>query len=83
MTATVSCFSSNSEFLSSCSDISVIATSASSLNAIKSITDSDVNNTAGESLCGVGVGSTCNRYHVATYKSKAQFISDTEKERFN
>ena len=39
VTATVSCFNSNPEFLSSCSDKSVIATSASSLNSTKSITD--------------------------------------------
>ena len=75
MTATVSCF--NSEFLSSCSDKSVIATSASSLNSGKSVIDSNLN-TAGES-CGVSVVSTCNRYDVATYKSKAPFISDIEK----
>ena len=77
VTATVSCFSSNSEFLSSCSDKSVIATSASSLNSGKSVIDSNLN-TAGES-CGVSVVSTCNRYDVATYKSKAPFISDIEK----
>ena len=64
VTATVSCFDSNPEFLSSCSDKSVIA-------------DSNLN-TAGES-CGVGVVSTCNRYDVATYRSKAPFISDIEK----
>ena len=64
LTATVSCFDSNPEFLSSCSDKSVIA-------------DSNLN-TAGES-CGVGVVSTCNRYDVATYRSKAPFISDIEK----
>ena len=52
VTATVSCFNSNSEFLSSCSDKSVIATSASSLNPGKSITDSN-RNTAGES-CDAG-----------------------------
>ena len=77
VTATVSCFNSNPEFLSSCSDKSVIATSASSLNSGKSITDSNLN-TAGQS-CGVGVVSTCNRYDVATYRSKAPFISDIEK----
>ena len=77
MTATVSCFNSNPEFLSSCSDKSVIATSASSLNSGKSITDSNVN-TAGES-CGVGAVSTCNRYDVAAYRSKALFITDIEK----
>ena len=64
VTATVSCFNSNPEFLSSCSDKSVIATSASSLNSGKSVTDSNLN-TAGQS-CGVGVVSTCNRYDVAT-----------------
>ena len=76
VTATVCCFSSNPEFLCFCSDKSVIATSASSLNC-KSINDSNLN-TAGESLCGVGAVSTCNRY-VATYRSKAPFISDIEK----
>ena len=76
VTATVSCFNSNPEFLSSCSDKSVIATSASSLNSGKSITDSN-QNTAGES-CGVGVVSS-NRYDVATYRSKEPFISDIEK----
>ena len=35
-------------------------------------------NTAGE-LSGVGAVSTCNRYDVATYRSKVPFISDTEK----
>ena len=74
VTATVSCFNSNPEFLSSCSNKSVIATSASSLNSAKSITDSNLN-TAGES-CGVGAVSTCDRYDVATYRSKAPFISD-------
>ena len=64
VTATVSCFDSNPEFLSSCSDKSVIA-------------DSNLN-TAGES-CGVGVVSTCNRYDLATYRSKAKFISGIEK----
>ena len=77
VTATVSCFNSNLEFLSSCSDNSVIATSASSLNSGKSITDSNLN-AAGES-CGVGVVSTCSRYNVATYRSKAPFISDIGK----
>ena len=81
VTATVSCFNSNPKFLSSCSDKSVIATSASSLNSGKSITDSNLN-TAGQS-CGVGVVSTCNRYDVATYRSKAPFISRHRKERFN
>ena len=75
--ATVSCFNSNLEFLSSCSDKSVISTSASSLNSGKSITDSNLN-TAGESS-GVGAVYTCNRYDVATYRSKAPFISDIEK----
>ena len=64
VTATISCFDLNPEFLSSCFDKSVIA-------------DSNLN-TAAES-CGVGVVSTCNRYDVATYKSKAPFISDIEK----
>ena len=77
VTTTFSCFNSNPEFLSSCSDKSVIATSASSLNSGKSITDSNLN-TAGES-CGVGAVSTCNRYDVATYRSKAPFMSDIEK----
>ena len=77
VTATVSCFNSNPEFLSSCSDKSFIATSASSLNSGKSVTDSNLN-TAGQS-CGAGVVSTCNRYDVATYRSKAPFISDIEK----
>ena len=77
VTATVSCFNSNPECLSSCSDKFVIATSASSLNPGKSITDSNLN-TAAES-CGVGVLSTCNRYDVATYRSKTRFISDIEK----
>ena len=64
VTATISYFDSNPEFLSSCSNKSVIV-------------DSNLN-TAGES-CGVGVASTCNRYDVATYRSKAPFISDIEK----
>ena len=51
VTATVSCFNSNPEFLSSCSDKSVIATSVSILNPGESINDSNLN-TAGES-CGV------------------------------
>ena len=51
VTATISCFDSNPEFLSSCPDKSVIA-------------DSNLN-TAVES-CGVSVVSTCNRYDVAT-----------------
>ena len=53
VTATVSCFDSNPGFLSSCSDKSVIASNASSLNSGDSIIDSNLN-TAGES-CGVGV----------------------------
>ena len=77
VTATVSCFNSNPEILSSCFDKSVIATSASSLNFGKSITDSNLN-TADES-CDVSVVSTCNRYDVATYRSRAPFISDIEK----
>ena len=77
LTTTVSCFDPNPEFLSSYSDKSDIATSASSLNSGKSVIDSNLN-TAGES-CGVSVVSTCNRYDVATYKSKAPFISDIEK----
>ena len=77
VTATVSCFNSNPGFLSSCSDKFVIATSSSILNSGKSVTDFNLN-TAGQS-CGVGVVSTCNRYDVATYRSKAPFISDTEK----
>ena len=48
VTATVSCFHSNPEFLSSSSDKSVIANSAPSLNSGKSITDANLN-TAGES----------------------------------
>ena len=77
VTATVSCFDSNPEFLSSCSDKSVIATNASSLNSGELITDSNLKKT-GDS-CGVGVVCTCNRYDVATYRSKAPFISDIEK----
>ena len=77
VTATLCWFNSNPKFLSFCSDKSVIATSASSLNSGKSVTDSNLN-TADES-CGVGVVSTCNRYDVATYRSKAPFISDIEK----
>ena len=77
VTATFSCFNSNPEFLSSCSAKSVIATSASSFNSGKSITDSNLN-TASESG-GVGAVSTCNRYDVATYRLKAPFISDIEK----
>ena len=61
MTATVFCFDSNPEFLFSCSDKSAIA-------------DSDLN-TASKS-CGAGVVYTCNRYDVATYRSKGPFISD-------
>ena len=53
MTATVSCFDSNPEFLSSRSNKFVIV-------------DSNLN-TAVESY-GVGVVSTCNRYDVATYR---------------
>ena len=49
VTATVSCFNSNLEFLSSYSDKSVVATRASSLNSCKLITDSNLN-TAGQSL---------------------------------
>ena len=67
VTATVSCFSSNPKFLSFCSNKSVIATSASSLNSGKSINDSNLNK-VGESLCGVGTVSTCKRYDVATYR---------------
>ena len=63
VTLTVSCFDSNPEFLSSCSEKSVIA-------------DSNLNK-AGESS-DVGVVST-SRYDVATYRSKAPFISDIEK----
>ena len=63
VTATVSCFNSNPEFLSSCSDKSVIV-------------DSNLN--AASESCGVGVVSTCNRYDAATYRSKAPFISDIE-----
>ena len=48
---------------SSCSDKSVIATNASSLNSGESVTDFNLN-TAGDS-CGTGVLSTCNRYDVA------------------
>ena len=77
LTAAVSGFNSNPEFLSSSSDKSVIATSASILNSGKSITDSNLN-TAGESY-GVGTVSTYNRYDVPTYRSKAPFISDIEK----
>ena len=77
VTATVFCFNSNPEFLYSCSDKPVIATSASSLNSGESITDSNLN-TAGESS-RVAVVSTCNRYDVATYRSKAPFISEIEK----
>ena len=64
VTATVSCFDSNPEFLTSCSNKSVIV-------------DSNLN-TVGES-CGVSVVSTCKRYDVATCRSKAPFISDIEK----
>ena len=64
MTAAASCFNSKPEFLSSCSDKSVIVDS--NLNA------------AGES-CGVGVVSASNRYDTATYRSKAPFISNIEK----
>ena len=65
VTATVCYFNSNPEFLSFCSDKSVIATSASSLNSCKSINDSNLN--------------TGNRSDVATYRSKASFVSDIEK----
>ena len=64
VTATISCFDSNPEFLSSCSNKSVIV-------------DSPVN-TAGESS-DVDAVSTCNRYDVATYRSKTPFISDIKK----
>ena len=57
LTATVSCFNLNPEFLSSGSDKSVIATSASSLNSRKSITDHNLC-TADES-CSVGAVSVC------------------------
>ena len=60
-TGTVACFNSNPEFLSPCSHNYIIATSASSLNSGKSITDSNLK-TAGESLRGVSVVSTCKRY---------------------
>ena len=73
MTATVSCFYLDPEFLSSCSYKYVIATSASSLKSGKSVINSNLN-TAGES-CDVGLVSTCNRYDVATYRSKVPFIS--------
>ena len=76
LNATVSCFHWNPEFLSSCSDKSVIATSTSSLNYDKSIIDSNLN-TTGES-CRVVVVSTCNRYDVETYGSNAPFIYDME-----
>ena len=67
VTATLCWFNSNPKFLSFCSDKSVIATSASSLNSGKSINDSNLNK-VGESLCGVGAVSTCKRYDVATYR---------------
>ena len=67
MTATFSCFSSNPKFLSFCSDKSVIATTASSLNSGKSVNDSNLNK-VGESLCGVRAVSTCKRYDVANYR---------------
>ena len=67
VTVKISCFNSNPEFLSSCSDKSVIATSASSLNSGERITDFNLN-TEGESLCGIGAVSTCNSYNVATYR---------------
>ena len=76
MTAKVSCFNSNPEFLSSCSDKSVIATSASSLNSGERTTDFNLNTAGGESLYGIGAVSTCNSYDVATYRSKTPFISD-------
>ena len=66
MTATVSCFNSNPEFLSSGSDKSVIATSASSLNSGKSATDSNLS-LADESR-SVGAVSTRNSYDVAAYR---------------
>ena len=62
MTDTVSCFDSNHEFLSSCSDKSVIAASASSFNSGESVIDSNPN-IAGES-CAVDVVSTCSKYDV-------------------
>ena len=49
VTATVFCFNSNPEFLSSYSDKSVVATRASSLNSCRLVTDSNLN-TAGQSL---------------------------------
>ena len=73
MTATVPCFNSSPEFLSSCSDKSVIATCASGLNSGKSITVSELN-TAGES-CGVGAVSTCNRRH-SFLTEKKDFIKN-------
>ena len=78
VTTKVSCFNSNPEFPSLCSDKSVIATSVSSLNSGKSINDSNLD-TADDSLGGVGAVSTCNRCGVATDRSKAPFISDIEK----
>ena len=60
VTATVSCFDSNPELLSSCSDKSVIATNASSLNSGESVTDFNLN-TADDS-CGTGVVSTGNHF---------------------
>ena len=78
VTSTVSCFNSKLEFPSPCSDKSAIDTNDLKLNSGKSITDSNLN-TANESLCGVDAVSTCNRYDVATYRSKTPFISDIEK----
>ena len=53
------CFNSNPEFLSLCSDKSVIVTGVFSLNSGNSINDSNLN-TADESLCGINAVSTCN-----------------------
>ena len=75
MTTAVSSFNSNPEVLSSCPGKPVIATNASTLISGKSVTNSSLN-TAVKSLCGVGAVSTCNRYDVATYRSKASFVSD-------
>ena len=73
VTATVSCFNSNPEFLSSGSDKSVIATSASG----KSTTDSNLS-TADESR-SVGAVSTCNSYDVAAYRWNVALMSNIEK----
>ena len=70
-------FNSNLEFLSSGSDKSVIATSASSLNSGKSATDSDLS-LADESR-SVGAVSTRNSYDVAAYRHNAALISNIEK----